>query len=127
MLHEGSASITVLKPLTASSYQNECRIETARSNRRCASGLHDTEKWTSPSSSGVDCPEVGWTSKIPAAAVMATANDILIMDASLIFSRLGLRFGQWLCHFISSDVLRPTASTLEGAMSERQAHQGCRP
>src|SRR5438445_4032862 len=47
--HAGSVTVTSVKALTASSYQNECRKATARANCWLAAGVHETGKVTVPS------------------------------------------------------------------------------
>src|SRR5436189_827455 len=47
--HDGSVTVTSVKALIASSYQNECSSATARANCSLAAGLHETGKVTVPS------------------------------------------------------------------------------
>src|SRR2546427_3307492 len=47
--YDGSVTVTSVKALTASSYQNECSSATPRANCCPAAGLHETGKTTAPS------------------------------------------------------------------------------
>src|SRR6185295_7645752 len=55
MPHFGSVLVTSRKPLSASSYQKECKSATARLNFCCATLLQDTAKLTRPSFSPISC------------------------------------------------------------------------